>query len=663
MSRRAAPDLGLVAWLERGDEAAVARLGATLRATGLHHLRLGISWAEYHNPDWAEWYAWLIPELARTAELVPCVVYTPPSIGLAPSTAAPPREPKAYADFLDVFVSEHGRHFQWVELWNEPNNLNDWDWRLDPDWSIFCTMVGGAAYWMRQRGKRTVLGGTCPTDPPLLELLRQNGVLDHIDAIGLHAFPGTWTPGWHGWSHEAALLEGLLQRCRKPPALWITEVGYSTWRHDEARQLEVFAEAARAPVERVYWYAFQDLAPDRSSQEGFHFDERHYHCGIVRADGQPKLLHRALAAGGLPAVEERSRRYHRPRPRAATRPLVITGGAGFIGANLADRLAQEGRHILIIDSLSRAGTELNLDWLQSRHGARLSIAIADVRDFYALRDCIADASAVVHLAAQVAVTTSLVAPFDDFEINGRGTLNVLESIRQTDPTIPLIFASTNKVYGKLFSEDELEATEMRWQPRTAAQRQGCAETTPLDLYSPYGCSKGVADQYVLDHARVFGLRTAVLRMSCIYGQRQFGNEDQGWVAHFVRQALTGQPVTIYGDGRQVRDLLFVGDAVEAYVRALHRIDEIKGCAFNLGGGPGCSLSLLELRHLMARQGLHMEASFGPWRPGDQLWYVSDTRRLARSLGWTPQVGVESGLARLLAWLRQLEGVAPQRAIA
>jgi CDP-paratose 2-epimerase len=333
------------------------------------------------------------------------------------------------------------------------------------------------------------------------------------------------------------------------------------------------------------------------------------------------------------------------------RPMVlITGGSGFVGANLADRLATNGERVLIYDNLSRANVVANLEWLQRRHGHRIETAIADVRDAEALRDTMRQASAVFHLAAQVAVTTSLEDPVADFEVNARGTLNVLEAARlQPDPP-PLIFASTNKVYGATFEAARLLQERSRYRPADG-MAPAVDEAWPLALCSPYGCSKGAADAYVLDYARVFGLRTVVFRMSCLYGPRQFGTEDQGWVAHFLLRALSGEPITIYGDGRQVRDLLYIDDAVDAYMRARARIGPLAGQVFNLGGGPRNAVSLLELLGRFAGLGIAPPSvRFAQWRPGDQRYYVSDTSKFERLAGWRARVGVQEGLRRLHDWL-------------
>lgn len=341
------------------------------------------------------------------------------------------------------------------------------------------------------------------------------------------------------------------------------------------------------------------------------------------------------------------------RVAATVRPVVITGGAGFLGANLADRLAGEGRRVVVLDSLARPSVERNLAWLQERHGGAVVPVIADIRDADTVEAVVRDAGAVLHLAAQVAVTTSLEDPVADFEINARGTLNVLEALRWREDPPPLLFASTNKVYGQLFGVEALVSDGRRWEPRDAARRAGCDEATPLDFYSPYGCSKGVADQYVLDYARVFGLPTVVFRMSCLYGPRQFGTEDQGWLAHFLIRALRGEPITIFGDGQQVRDALYVDDAVDAWLLALHHADRLRGHAFNLGGGPGNTLSLLELLERIDRlTGSAPDVRYAEARPGDQLWYVSDTDAFTAATGWRPRVDLDAGLRQLGEWLRR-----------
>jgi CDP-paratose 2-epimerase len=333
--------------------------------------------------------------------------------------------------------------------------------------------------------------------------------------------------------------------------------------------------------------------------------------------------------------------------------IVITGGAGFLGTNIAQALAQRGDAVLIFDNLSRLHVRENVSWLQRHHGDRLSMRVGDVRDADAVDDAVRGARAIIHLAAQVAVTTSVDDPVTDFEVNARGTLNVLEAVRRHAPQAAVLFASTNKVYGKLLPLEALFRDGLRYAPRDSRYASGVGENTPLSLYSPYGCSKGSADQYAIDYARIYGLKTAVFRMSCLYGPHQYGNEDQGWVAHFVISALRGEPISIYGDGYQVRDVLEVSDAVAAYLLALDVIGAVSGSVFNLGGGPDNTLSLRELLSAIERmEGRGPHASFHDWRPGDQPWYVSDTRAFTRATGWQARVNVEAGLRRLRDWLIQ-----------
>ena len=337
------------------------------------------------------------------------------------------------------------------------------------------------------------------------------------------------------------------------------------------------------------------------------------------------------------------------------RPILVTGGAGFIGCNLADRLASEGHDVLVLDILARAGVERNLEWLKSRHPGRVSAVVADIRDETAVGDAARDAAAVFHFAAQVAVTTSLVDPRADFEVNLTGTLHLLEALRRRSAPTPLLFASTNKVYGNLPDVD-LAVVDDAYVPSDPTVRaHGIGEDRPIDFHTPYGCSKGAADQYVLDYARSFGVPTAVLRMSCIYGPRQMGTEDQGWVAHFLIRAIEGRAISIYGDGRQVRDILHVRDAVDAYLNAWGRIEAVGGRAYNIGGGPANAVSLRQiLAHIEGTLGRRVDVEFADWRAGDQRYYVSDTRRAAADLG-LGALPWRDGVADLARWLQGERG--------
>ena len=330
--------------------------------------------------------------------------------------------------------------------------------------------------------------------------------------------------------------------------------------------------------------------------------------------------------------------------------ILITGGAGFIGANVADHYASQGRRVVIYDNFSRPGAIANRQWLEARWGNKLPIIEGDIRHqdprFAA---AVEEAGVVVHLAAQVAVTTSVQDPRHDFDTNAFGTFNVLEQVRRSASRPVVIYASTNKVYGKMTQVGVVEAgTRYAY----ADAPDGIGEGFPLDFYSPYGCSKGTGDQYVIDYARIYGLKTVVFRQSCIYGPHQFGMEDQGWVAWFTIRALQQRPVTVFGDGKQVRDVLWVSDLVDAYDAALQHIDVISGRAYNIGGGPSNTLSLLELIAMLDRRfDRKLAHQFDDWRPGDQKVFISDIRKAASEFGWTPRVTPAEGVERLSRWLQ------------
>lgn len=330
--------------------------------------------------------------------------------------------------------------------------------------------------------------------------------------------------------------------------------------------------------------------------------------------------------------------------------IFITGGAGFIGCNLADFHLGRGERVIVFDNLSRRGTAGNLAWLRERHGERLTFVRGDIRDFEALRAALpADATRVYHMAGQVAVTTSVVNPREDFEINALGTFNVLEAVRANAPQAVTFYASTNKVYGGM---EDIVVVEDAARYRYRDLPLGIPEDRLLDFHSPYGCSKGTGDQYVRDYHRIYGLKTVVFRQSCIYGTRQFGVEDQGWVAHFCIAARLNRPITIYGNGKQVRDVLWIDDLVAAYEAAAQRIDVSAGQIYNIGGGPEHTMSIwLEFGPLLEKlAGRTLLVKYGDWRPGDQPVYISDIRKAQRELGWSPRVSMPDGVAKLWHWI-------------
>ncbi len=331
------------------------------------------------------------------------------------------------------------------------------------------------------------------------------------------------------------------------------------------------------------------------------------------------------------------------------RSAVIFGGAGFIGSNLAHRLLETtDAKIHIFDNLSRAGARYNLASLQKKAGnsGRLQITVGDVRDTSMVERAVRYATEVYHLAAQVAVTTSMADPRLDFDVNVAGTFNVLEAVRKHGSKPFVLFTSTNKVYGEMASR-QVVMRRTRWEYE---QGGGIAESEPLDFHSPYGCSKGAADQYVHDYGRIYDIPTVVFRMSCIAGQRQFGNEDQGWVAHFVYSALSNTPVVIYGDGRQVRDVLCVEDLLHAFELTRQQSEVTAGQVYNVGGGPENTTSLLELVDLIANlTGRRLRYETAERRPGDQLVYVTDIDKLRRATGWAPRLNVEQTVQRIHDW--------------
>ncbi len=335
---------------------------------------------------------------------------------------------------------------------------------------------------------------------------------------------------------------------------------------------------------------------------------------------------------------------------------LVTGGAGFIGSNYVHRLLARGEKVTVFDNLSRGGSRKNLAWLRETFGEQaFRLVQADIRDAEAIRQAAADADVIAHLAGQVAVTTSVVDPREDFEINALGTFNVLEAARLSGRAPVFLYASTNKVYGGM---EDVRVVEEATRYAYADYPFGIPEGHPLDFHSPYGCSKGCGDQYVRDYARIYGLPTVVFRQSCIYGPRQFGIEDQGWVAWFVIATLTGKPITVYGDGKQVRDVLYVEDLLDAYDAAVAQIEHSAGKVFNVGGGAENILAIwTEFGPLLEKlAGKKLPTARGDWRPGDQRVFVADVRKAEAELGWRPKVGVEEGIRRLYQWVQENPGL-------
>lgn len=335
--------------------------------------------------------------------------------------------------------------------------------------------------------------------------------------------------------------------------------------------------------------------------------------------------------------------------------ILITGGAGFIGINTAAHFLKRGWEVSILDNLSRKGADINLKWLSKEHPERFNLIKADVRyDQKILDREVARHDVVTHLAAQVAVTTSIADPRTDFEINALGTFNMLEAARKAKTPPVFLYSSTNKVYGNL---EGLKINEKKARYALKDFPNGVSENQQLDFHSPYGCSKGAADEYVRDYARIYGIPTVVFRQSCIYGPHQLGIEDQGWVAWFVIALLLRRPITLYGNGKQVRDLLNVRDLCALYERAIENVGVVRGHAFNIGGGIKNSRSLSEFFYeIEVRHKLKSALSYAQIRPGDQKVFVSDNSKIKKYLGWEPQVGVQEGVAALVSWVKKNKNI-------
>ena len=331
-----------------------------------------------------------------------------------------------------------------------------------------------------------------------------------------------------------------------------------------------------------------------------------------------------------------------------TRKLIITGGAGFIGCHTANYFAKKGYEVVIIDNLSRKGSLHNLNWLKKQHP--VTLYKTNIQNNIAIKDIFKKENnlrAIIHLASQVAVTTSVSNPINDFNINALGTLNILEAVRHFSPNSPFIYSSTNKVYGLLNKVKIIEGLK-RYE---IENKIGISETEPLDFHSPYGCSKGSADQYVLDYARIFNLKTVSFRQSCIYGERQFGIEDQGWLAWFIIATILGRKISIYGDGKQVRDVLYIQDLVKLYENFIEKGSNLNGRAYNVGGGLKFSLSLIEFIEILKEHGLEISYTFGDWRPGDQKVFVSDNTKVIKELGWKPKTTPVQGIQKIISWVK------------
>jgi CDP-paratose 2-epimerase len=674
------PVVGIMEYFQVNDFDNAAEIIEDIKRLGVTELRTIVSWADWYSKEGEKWYNWLFPELAKNFNFLPCLTYTPPELGIEPKIFSPPKNPGDFNRFVDILIKRYGEHFSAMELWNEPNNLNSWDWRLDPDWEIFSEMITAAANTVKQAGKTVVLGGMAPADPNWLKLMGEKNVLQQFDVIALHGFHGTWESDWNDWNNTLGGIYDVLKIFDSKPQIWITKAGYSTWKHDEHKQLSEFVKLMNSNADKVYWYSVRDMNPDMLiSGNSFYEDERFLHFGMKYHDGQSKLLYRVWEEEGLQTVEamanirptlkdnrkqelrliktplSQNRRsiIRQSLTKMHNRPVLIFGGAGFIGTNTAHKYLSNGKPVRIFDNLSRPGVEKNLQYLYDNYKDLVDIEIGDLRDAYAVKNVVRDVKEIYNFSAQTAVTISLDNPIQDFEVNVRGTLNILEAVRNLPTPIPVFFTSTNKVYGSI-DDLKLKHNGLRYYPESERIRKnGIDEKRPLDFHSPYGCSKGAADQYVIDYSRSYNIPTVVFRMSCIYGPYQFGNEDQGWVAHFILQALNDKHIKIFGDGKQVRDILYVDDLVNAFFYAHENLETVAGHAFNIGGGVSNSMSLIELiREIETISGRKVHTEYDDWRPGDQKYFVSSFNKFSKLTGWQPKINTLDGIEKLYYWLAE-----------
>ena len=649
--------VGLMQSFHTSDYEAVEKAIADFKKLAITQIRIDISWAGWIAEGGKQWYDWLIPALGKELDILPCIAFTTPPAAQSPNISALPADPAHFAAFVEAVIVGYGQYFEYIELYNEPGNKAAYNHTPDAGWSVFCETISMAAEVIRNQEKKLVLGGINPVDPDWLGKLFSTGLMQYIDVAGIYGFP---SQAGFNWDTEIGRVRDVLDAHHSHAKIWITETG-SGLQHDERLQVKEFINATRSAAERVYWNGLKDGPIREDFPSGVQASEKPRFSGMKNSNGKPRLLYTLLASGGVENIGAYAwmtdRVIGKPANGQEDKYTLITGGAGFVGVNLADRLLSEGRRVLVFDNLSRAGVENNLFWLKEKHSQRLQIMIADIRDKSAVALAVAGAAQVFHFAAQVAVTSSLEDPYHDFEVNALGTLNLLEAIRNTTHQPPVVFASTNKVYGDLNDLNIIMNGTRYHVGNSFLRQQGISEKRQLDFHSPYGCTKGVADQYMLDYARTFGLKTVVFRMSCIYGPHQFGTEDQGWVAHFLIQALKNKPITLYGDGKQVRDILFVEDLVDAYLLAIDNIDEISGNAFNMGGGVHNTVSLLELCDMIGEiAGKKPQVRFDDWRPSDQKYYVSDFSKFNAVTGWTPQAGTREGVQRLYSWLQENAGI-------
>lgn len=600
--------VGVLEWFCPGEHERVETVLSTLDRIGVRHLRTGISWADYYSEGGPGWYDWCIPRLAREVELLPCFLYTPPSLGIVPATSAPPRDSRAFADFLDGMLTKYGTHFEYIELWNEPNNPSEWDWTLDPAWIRFCEMIGAAAYWAKHRGWKTVLGGMAPVDPEWLRMMCQRGVIEHIDVVGLHGFPGVWEPSWHGWGHLFGKVRKVLDAAGLERDLWITETGYSTWKWDEMRQVHAYQTAADAGARRIYWYAAQDLHPQRPTIDGFHEDEREYHFGLLDTAGHPKLLHRLLEIDGTYSVQQFINVVHQPgSPVRTGRRALVTGGAGFIGHHLVHALVNDQWNVRIVDKLSARGALARALDLKDEYGDRVELWPVDVREPFIFGRALEGIDVVFHLAANATPGIDLEAVYD---VNTRATVALTEAIRNAAPSPDLVLVSTCAPLA-------VESGDTRWT-------------------SAYRCAKHAADEWVLAEAQRLEIRAAVIRFDTVYGSCQYEFGDVQWLRELALGSIEPEPSL--KDKAARRAVLHVSDAVDVLIAAAENLASLRPQAWNIGG---YSAPAARWRACIApAPGCAAERNL---TQGEPFTLTPETRRFQSITPWRPTVALDESL--------------------
>jgi CDP-paratose 2-epimerase len=413
---------GILEWFRPGEEARVERALDALDGYGIRHLRTGVSWADWMTPQGRPWYEWLMPKLAQRVDVLPCFSYTPPSLGESPGTNVPPKRLEDYGDFACYFIELFGDHFEWVELWNEPDNHREWNAAFDTGYEKFSRMIAHAAKWTKRLGKKNLLGGLANADPNFLSMLSDRGALADMDAVGVHGFPFSFEFYWEGWPRRVEKLRERLDWCGHTDVpIWITECGYSTWRFDPLKQARTFVDALSAPAERVYWYSLDDLDPRLPTVDGFHSDEREYHFGLRTPDGRNKLLGRLLRDGGASQVAPFLQTI-KPVGPLQNGCVLVTGGCAERMREPVRILVDDGQAVVVLDNLSGDGA--------TRRAAELAMSVrlevADIQDEHRVRDLVAAASRVVHAC----LIDDAAHPRRTVETNVRGTLNVVEAAQE-----------------------------------------------------------------------------------------------------------------------------------------------------------------------------------------------------------------------------------------